>query len=751
MPKKGESGKAKEGTKELKEGIKCYSRYNNAGFVYSICGPPYEKGKAKVKAPPRGEFSAYYRGEDTHGPLEAYYMAPTIDASDWLVQQGVKFSELSPAQQNEYHRLDMAKRRSERFSALSSAMETGGGEAFIEYLKSEKEKKKVESELEVLQKEAKKKQKALEVKYKTKGVVATSPEEVKEYYQNVADKNIKQLLDEDSIQQEITNRVEGREIELDEQIKEGKNNIVAVVKERDLWLRPFKSYPKIERDFLEESGLKGNPLVRASIYRSKGKLPSWITQMRKVANTRKKNRIKEELLELVNQYKDGDVPKKKFNDLKLKLLQDEDNKILREIVGPLIANNTPFVPEEELAEGQKEEYNKLIKGAGEVFASDTKEEFSKNYLKFMTENVRKTREVLVKNEKTGVDKNVARAKIQLKKIKQEARDRGKTGKWIDKYTKLIITSEQDLKDIEEAEAQGHQISSITLGQFEDYFKSAGTLIDDVEKIEKEIKKLDKKKEKNVKDYEKKSKHLKDKKTLVRLLKDKKEGEKKINADKIIQEKKEAKLQKKLDFQLKQQGKVSTKISKEIKEKDETEQDISGIDKYLKQVEKEIEEHKATNKETGEISMEFLEKQPPTIPPTIKGKKATKRQIKRAKREAKKNKAGYSFNDAKEGTIQKHQLDIIVGKEGKQKQKKVDMASENDVHIAIEQVFPDFDGQEIDEFIVANSLKNEMGFVEKIGLDTELEGVERKSEEGAGVGWKSWLRIKKKLKEEKGKK
>ena len=69
MPKKGESGKAKEGTKKLPEGVRCYSRYNNAGFVYSICGPPYKKGEAKVKAPPRGEFSAYYKGDKTKGPL----------------------------------------------------------------------------------------------------------------------------------------------------------------------------------------------------------------------------------------------------------------------------------------------------------------------------------------------------------------------------------------------------------------------------------------------------------------------------------------------------------------------------------------------------------------------------------------------------------------------------------------------------------------------------------------------------------
>ena len=141
MPKKGESGKAKEGTKKLPEGVRCYSRYNNAGFVYSICGQPSKtpSGK-KVKAPPRGEFSAYYRGDETKGPLEAYYMAPTIEPTDWLIQQGVKYKDLTHSQQNEYHRLDMAKRRSERFSALSSAMETGGGEAFIEYLKSEKER-----------------------------------------------------------------------------------------------------------------------------------------------------------------------------------------------------------------------------------------------------------------------------------------------------------------------------------------------------------------------------------------------------------------------------------------------------------------------------------------------------------------------------------------------------------------------------------------------------------------------------------
>ena len=42
-------------------------------------------------------------------------------------------------------------------------------------------------------------------------------------------------------------------------------------------------------------------------------------------------------------------------------------------------------------------------------------------------------------------------------------------------------------------------------------------------------------------------------------------------------------------------------------------------------------------------------------------------------------------------------------------------------------------------------------MKKVGLDTDLDGVEGKSTQGAGVGWKSWLKIKNKLKEEKQKK
>lgn len=80
---------------------KCWWRYNNQGGRYKTCEiNQYKKGKGKA-------------------PKEVSRITP----EEFIEKIGKDYSDLSKAQKNEYHRLDMAERRKEERQAVAEIVE----------------------------------------------------------------------------------------------------------------------------------------------------------------------------------------------------------------------------------------------------------------------------------------------------------------------------------------------------------------------------------------------------------------------------------------------------------------------------------------------------------------------------------------------------------------------------------------------------------------------------------------------------
>lgn len=598
------SGKTKPaGARKVASGIKCYSRYNNAGYVYKICGDPYIPGKAKVKGPPRGEFSAYFRGENTKGPVERYYMAPQIDPADFLMSMGKPYRELTIAQQNEYQRLDKAKRRANQFRAIAEAGETGSGKTFQEYLKKERQDKIQERILENERKALQKGKEKLRNKFERKGVtVATTEKEIQDYFSDLLDRQVKRLNNVDRQERVIQNRIESREVEVKSKIAEAKDDIVNYITSfdgGDLYKTEYAGLRKDNQEFLTKSGLIGNNMVKSWLFSNKGK----------------------DIDGLIDNWKKFifQTPNKNRQNL---LVRNASDKKLRELIQQKFIDKTPFHAENKLPEGQKEAYNKIIETNKSLVEANMLSQFKQNYPKY----IRDLQERMMKGEKERLEgikeDNIARAKNQLKVAQREAQEKGKDYKWINKYVKLTFDIGDTLDNIEKKIGEGYDIPVKVETTLKDVMTSSKKLIDDITEIEDTISAIDRKKEKSKEDYETAIDKLKDKKKKATLLKKRKNDLSKLDAERVIEMKKQRKEAIKLAKIQKRYSKVADDLKKDINNQAGKSED--AIDKILKNIDKSI--NKA--KEGADTGIQIkLEPAPPPIPFNIKGKKATTQQMK----------------------------------------------------------------------------------------------------------------------------
>ena len=80
---------------------KCWWRYTNNGGRYKTC-----------------EANQYKKGNRSAPPREASRLTP----EQFVDKMGVDYSEMTKAQKNEYHRLDMAQRRKEERMAVAKIL-----------------------------------------------------------------------------------------------------------------------------------------------------------------------------------------------------------------------------------------------------------------------------------------------------------------------------------------------------------------------------------------------------------------------------------------------------------------------------------------------------------------------------------------------------------------------------------------------------------------------------------------------------
>jgi hypothetical protein len=77
---------------------KCWWRYNNMGGRYKTC-----------------EANQYQKGNRSAPPREVRRLSP----EQFVDKTGVDYSDMTKAQKNEYHRLDMAQRRKEERQVIA--------------------------------------------------------------------------------------------------------------------------------------------------------------------------------------------------------------------------------------------------------------------------------------------------------------------------------------------------------------------------------------------------------------------------------------------------------------------------------------------------------------------------------------------------------------------------------------------------------------------------------------------------------
>tara|TARA_R110000772_G_scaffold37527_3_gene89082 strand:+ start:345 stop:782 length:438 start_codon:yes stop_codon:yes gene_type:complete len=113
---------------------KCWWRYNNQGGKYMTCN--YTQEGANYKRNPR--------------PTPR----PRITPEQFVEQEGTDYSDMSKAQKNEYHRLDMAQRRNAQRAERDEIVD-----AIVKNKKSKKAEKQKEKQKNTERKEKKKKKK----------------------------------------------------------------------------------------------------------------------------------------------------------------------------------------------------------------------------------------------------------------------------------------------------------------------------------------------------------------------------------------------------------------------------------------------------------------------------------------------------------------------------------------------------------------------------------------------------------------
>jgi len=597
-------GKTKPaGARALSSGIKCYSRYNNAGYVYKICGDPYIPGKAKVKGPPRGEFSAYFRKENTKGPVEKYYMAPMIDPSDFLLSLGEKYRDLTPAQQNEYQRLDKAKRRAEQFRAIAEAGATGSGLGFQEYIRMDRKEKEAERELRKEYNKLEIQKKRLRNKYEKKGVtVATTEQEIKDYFDDLEERQLARLNNPDRQERVIQNRIESREVEVRNNIKEAQSDIKDYVSRFDggnLYKNEYAKLSQENKDFLRKSGLMGNDMFKLWLYSNKEQ-----DQNENIYNWQKF------LFQTPNK------------DRQSLLVRNSSETKLRELVSERLLPNTPFHAENKVPENMKEKYKGIIDRANSRIEADMLNQFRENYPSYVRDFQKRLLEGEKKRIADSKEANINRAKNQLKIAQREAQEKGKEYKWIQKYVKLVFDIGDTIDNIEKKQDEGYNIPVKIETTIKDVLTGSRKLIDDITEIEDTISAIDRKKEKTKEDYEKAISALKDKKKKATLLKNRKADLQKLDAERVLELQKQRKEAIQVAKLQKRYSKVADDLKKEINQQAGKSED--NIDKILKTIDKSIEKAKKGAEGNLEIKITPV---PPKIPFNIKGKKPTTEQLK----------------------------------------------------------------------------------------------------------------------------
>ena len=625
---------AKSGTKVLPSGVKCYQRYNNAGYTYTICDTPFKAGSAKVKAPPRGPFSAYYRGENSKGQVASYYQAPQVDPSDFLLSIGKNYRDLTPSQQNEYQRLDKAMRRSKQFSAISSGV--GGKEQFTEYMKQSRQDKIEETALRNEQKNLQKGKDKLRKRYEKKGVTLASTEkEITEYFDDRLERETSRLTDKDRIASNNNNRYEQQEINVRGQIKEATDDIVNYVNkysDGELWKVPLNKYAPYIQEFLDKSGLKNNDMVRVNIFRNREKPITEATSLYK------------NIMSALFKTNDPDKQKKLIGQIK----SSEQQKKFRERISKILPK-TPFHAEDKVSKDQLDNYKIIIDGAKQQYEAGALGQFKENFPKFLEANNKATQVGELKRLKEKRDSDIARAKIQLKLAKKDAGEKGKENTWIKKYVKLIFDTESTINNIDKAQGQGIDIPVLQQTNLKEILTSSSQLIEDIIKIENKIDKIDKKENKVKSDYEEALEALKTKKEKTTRLSKRTADLDKLDKEKANLLKEQLKDELTIAKMNKKHSEVANVIKKEIKQQAGKSQ--QNIDTILKNINKEI-----SKAEKGV---------PPPIPENKKGKKL-KEEDKEIKKLPKKQQKEL---DADEEAIKKLKAKIAKKKKLKADKKK----------------------------------------------------------------------------------
>ena len=638
---------AKSGTKVLPSGVNCYQRYNNAGYTYTICDKPFKAGTATIKAPPKGPFSAYYRGEKGKGQVAQYYMAPQVNPSDFLLSIGKNYRDLTPGQQNEYQRLDKAMRRSQQFSAISKGV--GGKEQFTEYMKEARKDKIEETTLKNQQKELQNNKDKLRKRYEKKGVtVASTEKEITQYFDDRLERETSRLTDKDRIASSNNNRFEQREIEVRSQIKEAQEDIIDYTtrfNQGELWKVPLNKYAPYIQEFLKKSGLDGNDMVKLNIFRNRDKP---ITEA---------SLLYKQIMASLFQTKDPDKQKKMIGAIK----SQEQQKKFRERISKILPN-TPFHAKDKLPEGQLENYNTIIDGAKKQVEAGSLTQFRENYPAFLEASNKATQVGEKTRLKTKRDSDIARAKIELKLAKKEAGTKGKEATWIKKYVKLVFDTESTIKNIDKAEGQGIDIPVATQTTLKDVMTSSSKLIEDIIKIENTLEKIDDKEERVKSDYEKAVKELKTKKEKATRLSKRTLDLKKLDDQKTEELKTQLKAQLAIAKIGNKHSVVANEIKKEIKQQAGKSQ--KTIDDILKNIDKQI--GKAEKGVGGNMSIKITEL-PPPIPANKKGK-ALKKEDKEVKELTKKEQKELA---KMEKEIEKKKKALALKKKLKAEKKKND--------------------------------------------------------------------------------
>lgn len=206
MPKKGESGKANpQPPNDNPDGVRCYTRYNNQGVMYSTCNDG--KGKKPRKEPSQ--------------------ITPKITAEEFAEKHG-GYAKLGKVKTKEYHRLWMAHKRDEQYKQRKAGEES----VKLQQLALRQEKTRIRKErLEDKLKKAKAKQDKINYKKAFKELPPTerkNPSTIKKLKAkfNQKEKKVENVIEE--IEEQVQQQQEIYD-EIEEEIVDGKKVIKATV------------------------------------------------------------------------------------------------------------------------------------------------------------------------------------------------------------------------------------------------------------------------------------------------------------------------------------------------------------------------------------------------------------------------------------------------------------------------------------------------------------------------------------------